>query len=167
MRASVAVEALARARRVAMRLYGASMVGTIWPGDVVVFERCKVEQVRVGQVVLYRREGRLVAHRVMEISRASGKTWLVTRGDALRGDDLPVRGEDVLGQAILLQREGRTAGSIAWQRSTMQALLGGIVARSALACQVVLRARALYVRAAACIASIPRGSRKDALEISS
>lgn len=167
MRASVAGEALARAGRIAMRVYGASMVGTIWPGDVVVFEKCDGEDVCVGEVVLYRREERLVAHRVLEISSACGKTWLVTRGDALRGNDLPVRGEEVLARAILLRRDGRTAGSIALKRSTMQVLVGWMVARSTLACELVLRARALHERAISGIASITRRNRSDALEISS
>ncbi len=160
MRASVAAEALRRAGRVAMRVYGASMVGAIWPGDVVVFEACALDALRAGDIVLYRRDECLVAHRVIENSHANGGA-LITRGDALRGNDLPVCAEDVLGRAILLQPERGMARALTGCRSTIQKTISWMAARSSVACEVALRLRALYLRA-----GVRRDSHGAALEIS-
>lgn len=163
MRASVAAETLCRAGRVAIRVYGTSMLGAIWPGDVLVFERCDFEGVRIGEVVLYRRDEQLVAHRVVGISAGE----LITRGDSLWQNDFPVRGEDVLGRAILCRRERGSSRAVPIHRSTLQQLFSGIMARSDLAVEIALRVRAVYLRALPVLDLKDSNTSERALEISS
>lgn len=87
---------------VRLKVTGASMMPSIWPGDVITVRR-NTTNLQPGQVVLYRREGRLVAHR---ITRVQGDL-ISTRGDSLPCDDPPIYTPDIIGQVISLIRDGR------------------------------------------------------------
>jgi signal peptidase I len=88
---------------VCLRVTGASMLPAIWPGDVVQVRRSETVSPRAGQIVLARRQGGLVVHR---IARIEGD-WLVTRGDANADEDSPVAKSDVLGEVVSMMRHGR------------------------------------------------------------
>lgn len=83
---------------------GCSMLPAIRPGDIITIERLKFEEFRTGQVVLFSREGRLTAHRILAISTNS----LLTQGDVLPSIDPPVEAHNVVGRVVCVQRNGRT-----------------------------------------------------------
>jgi signal peptidase I len=85
---------------------GWSMLPTIWPGDTLMVERARSDEIRVGEVVLVGRDGRLCAHRVVAKPDGSGKMW-VTRGDAMSAPDRPSFEDQVLGRVAYLIRAGR------------------------------------------------------------
>ena len=144
MRASLAAEALGTTGRLRLRAYGTSMLGAIWPGDVLVCERCDVEKLRLGDIVLYLRDGRLIAHRVVELSYADGRTRVVTRGDRLRNDDPPVHIADILGRVTSVQRDGFAPRPIS-RRSPTRQLISAVLAHSDLLCEIALRVHAAYL----------------------
>jgi signal peptidase len=74
------------------------MLPAVWPGDVLEVRRQQAEEVQPGDLVLYERQGRLVAHRVVEKLRRNGGLLLVTRGDRQSAPDLPVSPEEILGR---------------------------------------------------------------------
>ncbi|OQA29038.1 MAG: Peptidase S24-like protein [Verrucomicrobia bacterium ADurb.Bin345] len=80
---------------------GASMAPTIGPGDVVTVRPASAEDIRVGDVVFYRRSDGSghVLHRVLWKRHTAGKWVLRTKGDALRSLDPPVAGDQVLGRS--------------------------------------------------------------------
>ena len=143
-RASLAAEVLWRTGRLAMRVYGTSMLGAIWPGDEVVFEVCEPADVELGDVLLYRRDDRLVVHRVIQISPLGEALEFRTRGDNQRGCDLPVRAEEILGRAALLRRANRAPSLITQKRSRAAKLLSCLTSRSTLVCEFVLRVHAAF-----------------------
>jgi len=51
-----------------LRVHGESMLPTLWPGEVVEIEGCPPEEVRPGEIVLARRDGRLFLHRLVAVS---------------------------------------------------------------------------------------------------
>jgi Peptidase S24-like len=77
---------------------GTSMLPAIWPGDVLEVRRQGMDEVRRGDVVLFRRDGRLVVHRVVETLDSEGGNLLVTRGDRQRATDSPISNEEILGR---------------------------------------------------------------------
>src|SRR5437867_5169649 len=97
LRAAAHRELLAEVARkfgeIRFKATGDSMMPSVWPGDLLTVRRQSFSEFRIGQIVLYRRGGGFVAHRV--VGRSGGE--LMTRGDSLRLDDLPVREEQVLG----------------------------------------------------------------------
>jgi hypothetical protein len=85
---------------------GWSMLPTVWPGDTLVVDRVRSDQVHLGDVVLVGREGRLCAHRV--VSRAaSGNPHWITQGDAMPAADRPVMENELLGRVSYLIRAGK------------------------------------------------------------
>ena len=91
---------------VRLRVYGESMLPTLWPGDVVEIESCSLEDVRPGEIVLVRREGRLILHRLIAPCTPNG---FLLRGDSVPSPDPLFPPETLLGRIARRCDEGRTA----------------------------------------------------------
>jgi signal peptidase I len=101
---ALATKALASFGRLDLRVGGTSMLPAIRPGDVVAFQALDAEDVsNPGDIVLFRRGGSLVAHRVVARTRAG----LLTQGDSLGAPDPEVAHVDVIGRGVGLKRNGR------------------------------------------------------------
>jgi signal peptidase I len=86
---------------------GWSMLPSVWPGETLVVERVSQDQVRIGDLVLVGREGRLCAHRVVDkVDDAESHQW-ITQGDALPVPDRPVAGNELLGRVAYVIRGGK------------------------------------------------------------
>jgi len=164
MRTSLAAETLRASGHLRLRVYGTSMLGAIWPGDVLHCERCDVESVRVGDILLYVRGEQLIAHRVVELHGAAGHTRVVTRGDRLRCDDPFVDVENILGRVGSVHRDGLAPRHISRRSRTQQMISAGL-ARSELMCELALRVYALYVRLARALALASRSRNAPAFEV--
>ena len=103
----LAAEVLRSSGRLRLRVTGTSMLPAVWPGDVLEVHRESTAEVLPGQLVLFERGGRLVAHRAVEKVRREGQTLLVTRGDRLEQTDPPVSPEELLGRVTWVQRGHR------------------------------------------------------------
>jgi signal peptidase I len=94
---------------------GHSMYPTILANETLVVEPVEPLDVHKGDIVLYRSNGNLIAHRVKGVVR-DGKTKeystllrslsFILRGDAARTPDEPVTSEQVLGKVISVERNG-------------------------------------------------------------
>ncbi len=117
---------------VRLKVTGASMLPTVWPGDILVVQRRNFDQLHPAQVILCLRDGELVAHRIV---RRSGE-FLVTRGDSLLHNDRPFQTENVVGQVISILRNGRRLSpeQSAWQRA-----LSSLLRHSDFCTRMVLR----------------------------
>jgi hypothetical protein len=97
-------EVACAAGEVSLKAAGASMIPVIWPRDLLTVRRCAFSNFRPGQVILYKRDGRLIAHRIQRINNGN----IVTRGDALRDCDPAVAANDVVGIVEWIGRGERT-----------------------------------------------------------
>jgi signal peptidase I len=77
-----------------VRAYGGSMTPAIHPGDVLNVRAASASELVVGDVVLFEREGRLFAHRVV---RQTAAGVVETRGDAHSHLDPDVEPSQILG----------------------------------------------------------------------
>jgi signal peptidase len=75
-------------------------------GDAVLVAHGR-KDVRRGDVVVFRQEGGLVAHRVLRIGRGDTGCALVTKGDSLRRFDAPISAKQVVGRVVSIERNGR------------------------------------------------------------
>lgn len=89
----LAASTLRATGRLRLGVAGSSMLPAIRPRDVLLVRACPAERVRVGEVVVFLRGGRLFSHRV--IARTGER--LVTRGDAVPDADPPVEPHELLG----------------------------------------------------------------------
>jgi hypothetical protein len=91
---------------VRLRVHGESMLPALWPGDVVEIAGCSLEDVRPGEIVLARREGRLFLHRLVGrflVGRSndpSTPNGFRLRGDSMPGPDPQFPSEALLGRLV-------------------------------------------------------------------
>ena len=117
---------------VRLRVTGASMIPTVWPGDVIEVRQCCLTGLKPGQLVLYRRDETLIAHRIVRIDG----DLLVTAGDALLDEDPPVREAEIIGQVVSLLRNGHL---ISPRQSLPMRIGSSIVRRSDFCLRMMLR----------------------------
>lgn len=87
---------------------GFSMHPTIRDGETVTVEPVCAESVRRGDILLYRNESRVIAHRVVGIRSAENSGLIFTlRGDSLAACDAPIGAEQILGRIVSVERAGR------------------------------------------------------------
>ncbi|MCX7009608.1 MAG: S24/S26 family peptidase [Kiritimatiellaeota bacterium] len=105
----LAVEILGRDHGFVFRAHGRSMWPFIRDGDTVHVVPVVPEQLRRGDIVLFRTIGEaLLAHRIVRLLRSTnGFTW-VTRGDALLATDAPFAAHQLLGRVSRRIRQGRS-----------------------------------------------------------
>ena len=96
--AALFAEALHRFGALTFRASGYSMLPSIGSGQLLKVTVASAEHIQVGDVILYRRDGRLVAHRLVRIARDAGDWLLVARGDAHWACDAPITAAQLLGR---------------------------------------------------------------------
>jgi hypothetical protein len=143
-RAVLIEEALVRFGEVRLRVTGSSMLPAIWPGDMLTVRRAGIEQVRLRDVALFTREGRLFAHRVV----ARGGRYVVAQGDTVPSPDAPVTASELLGVVVDVSRNGKTSRSFA-NPGRPARLVSAIARRSSRFSKVLQRVqmRSLYALA--------------------
>jgi hypothetical protein len=80
------------------------MLPGILPGDVLHVQSRKLTELKSGDVVLYSRQSKLTAHRIV---RTLGDQ-LIARGDSLFEADPPVFSDEVVGQVVSVLRDDRS-----------------------------------------------------------
>ena len=114
---------------VCFRVLGASMFPWIRSGDLVFVRSFAYEQAARGDVILFERHERLFVHRVIRaaVGGAGGKERgaLITKGDALDGEDEPVTRAEFLGRVIRVHRGDRHID----MESMGRVIMGRLIAR--------------------------------------
>ena len=110
---------------------GLSMGPTIRNGETILVEPVRGEDVRRGDILLYRWERGVRAHRVVRIfasAFAGGDPVFLLRGDA-GGEDELVRADGIVGRVVSLERDERRirlSGLVAVARRTLRRGASGI-----------------------------------------
>jgi len=114
---SMASEVVRTFGKVRLRVFGTSMLPSILPGDLISVQRAGLSGISSGEIVLYSREGRLFAHRVVGRAGSREDPRLITRGDRLSHNDPPVSSSELLGRVTSIRcgdgrghRNARLAG---------------------------------------------------------
>jgi signal peptidase I len=105
LKCELAIEVLRSSGRLRLRATGWSMLPAVWPGDTLLVERLGGEHVREGDIVLFGRNRRLFAHRVVGKRAAAGEK--ITRGDSMASPDAPIPDDEILGRVSFIVRNGR------------------------------------------------------------
>ena len=84
---------------------GGSMSPIMKSGDSIFAK--PAQALTVGDIVLYKRAGGMVAHRLIGISLEAGGRVFLTKGDAFAGEDYPVPERDIVGKVYAVERAGR------------------------------------------------------------
>jgi signal peptidase len=105
-------ETLYRGNSIRFRAPGDSMYPTICDGDLIMIHPIKPSEVIVGDIILYRHENGVVAHRVVNIQISQSSVLSTQHSFLLRGDaaivyDDPVRADQILGKVVSIERNVR------------------------------------------------------------
>lgn len=107
--------------RVRLRITSRSMVPALRPDDEIVVRPVPLEQLRVGDIILFEHNGQLICHRLVE--KRDEVTWL-TRGDDAGGPGEQVGQDQVLGKVVAVRKRGVwLAAKDALQRACLPFLL--------------------------------------------
>ena len=107
---------------------GRSMLPTIHDGDhALVSHGCA--GVRPGDVVVFRHEGTLIAHRVLRIEHSNDGPIFVTKGDNVPRLDPHFSAGEIVGRVLAIERNGRTMSldTAAWRLSGWLITVGTLV----------------------------------------
>jgi signal peptidase I len=143
----LAAEVIRSAGEVRLRTFGSSMAPSILPGDFLLIQRAGFQEISVGEVVLFSREGRLFIHRVVDRRLSSlgenlAEPCLITRGDRLRQNDPQVTPREFLGRVVCIKR-GRRKVDVLTPANGLNGWLARLLRASDCAAY-------LYLRLAAC-----------------
>ena len=89
---------------------GESMSPCIKKGDPLVVKPIAFEEVRIGEIVAYRKEEShsvLTTHRVVQKGNHGDRPYLMTKGDRNLYRDFPLSPQDVLGKVVGIERKGQ------------------------------------------------------------
>ncbi len=97
------------------------MYPSIREGEVITVEPVRTSDVKLADIVLYRSERGLIAHRVVEIASRDTHVFRL-QGDASLSSDEPVRADQILGRVVRVHRNGRnlalaSRGAKLWHRA--------------------------------------------------
>ena len=104
LRCELAAEVLQVFGSLYLRVTGSSMLPSIWPGDTLLIQQLGIKRIVAGDIVLFEREGRLFAHRVISVTGTPEQPLLMTQGDALRTPDGLVSETELLGKVSRILR---------------------------------------------------------------
>jgi len=85
---------------------GTSMSPYIKEGDMLLVQHA-LHPIRLGDVIVFRRAGGLIAHRVVLVRRHGNNRVYQTKGDNTRSFDAPVLQSSVLGRVVRIQKSDR------------------------------------------------------------
>jgi len=97
-------EVLAKGNTLRFRALGGSMFPFIRAGDIITAKPILPENLTVGEVLFYYKDGKFFAHRLKE---KSSNRLMITRGDNLPFDDHFITPSEVLGKIVMIERKGK------------------------------------------------------------
>jgi signal peptidase I len=89
-----------------LEVTGLSMLPSVWPGDILLIERRDMREIAQGDIALFARHNRLVAHRVLYKMAVDDRALAITRGDGALSSDDPVSQTELLGRVRNIFRAG-------------------------------------------------------------
>jgi signal peptidase I len=104
----LAAEMLRSRNTVFLKAWGASMLPSVWPGDLLTIESAACDEVVPGDIVLMMRDNRFVVHRLLERRRDQDRFSWITRGDAMPHNDPPAVESELLGRVAGIRRVNRS-----------------------------------------------------------
>ena len=91
--------------KVTFRAQGTCMYPCVQPGDLITIESRSIEQLQVGDIVVFRRNDLLFGHRAIAKGVHEGRTYVETRPDrSTHGSDGPSYADDILGVFTSISR---------------------------------------------------------------
>lgn len=129
-----------------LRVWGASMMPALWPGETVEVMPRPAGALAVGDLAVFARDGHFIVHRVTAADRGGGPARVTTCGDANCEPDPPLAPGELIGQANRVHRFGAMR-RLSRERSVLARALAVGLRHSPLLRDVLARACRMWVSA--------------------
>jgi Peptidase S24-like len=93
---------------VRLKVWGTSMLPSVWPGDLLTIQSAAYDEAGPGDIVLVLRDKRFFVHRLVERRLDPDCISWVTRGDAMPHCDPPAAASELLGRVVGIRRANRS-----------------------------------------------------------
>ena len=100
-------QALHKRGRISLRVHGTSMLPWVRPGDIALIRQISLDNVRCGDVVLFRRENHLFVHRIVKKKGSLDAAQFFAKGDAHPTSDGKIAEQELLGRVVRIYRKGQ------------------------------------------------------------
>ena len=80
-----------------------SMEPTFYKNDLAIVKSCNTEELKVGDIITFKQEDRVISHRISEIVKEKGEEQFVTKGDNNEVADIePVDTQNIYGKVVFV-----------------------------------------------------------------
>lgn len=86
---------------------GNSMYPTLKAGDVGIVEKCSSADLKIGDIIVFKQNGKLIAHRLISINIENETPLFVAKGDKNSHPDKPFTVEALVGKVCLFERRNK------------------------------------------------------------
>ncbi len=125
----VVTDLLRRGHSVRFRAKGGSMRPTIREGEAITVAPARPGGIRRGDVILYRTERGVIAHRVADVAkRRDGALVFIPRSDASGSRDEAVGESAILGRVVAVERRGRRLDPSGGRARALAVVWAGVAA---------------------------------------
>jgi signal peptidase I len=93
---------------VRLKAWGASMLPSVWPGDLLTIQDAAHHEIVPGDIVLIMRDDRFLIHRLVDRQPVQGHVSWITKGDAMPHSDPPIAESELLGRVASIHRAHRS-----------------------------------------------------------
>lgn len=89
------------------RMAGNSMYPTLKAGELGQVEKCSPNELKIGDIVIFKAHGKLVAHRLIDISKKNEYQVFTAKGDKNQYKDTPFTSDAVVGKLVSFERKNK------------------------------------------------------------
>jgi len=94
-------------QRVRLKVGGYSMFPMLREGDEIIVSKCNINEIMPGDVVVFKRNTKWIAHRLLKKTTGNNSTILITKGDSCKLNDEPFNENNLCGKVVLFYRKGK------------------------------------------------------------
>ena len=89
-----------------LRMQGFSMYPTLRPGDKGLVRKCSINEIQTGDIIVVKKQHKLIAHRLIRIVSGGTNTLYICRGDQNGFEDKPATAGEIVGKLVSYERNG-------------------------------------------------------------
>ena len=86
------------------KMQGNSMFPTIKNGDEGIRRKCSPNDLKIGDIVVFRLQDLIITHRLIKIEFVNGEKLFTAKGDKNYHRDKPFTGDKIIGQLVAIKR---------------------------------------------------------------
>ncbi len=92
---------------VKVKLGGYSMYPFIKAGDIALIKKCKLDELNIGDIIVFKLNNKWIAHRLIKVISENGDKILITKGDSELKNDKPITEKEFTGKIVSITHKNR------------------------------------------------------------